>query len=408
MTTQRRRFLRLCGAVGVGTLAGCSTTSTDTPTGNEGTATAEQPPDPTPQWNRTYGTGDGNHALFAAVDGVDGGHFFAGGSTSATGGDSFDEWVLKLDSAGEQAWERVPTDDEGTNVLTTATAVSDGYVVGGFSTDEGTVYDARMRKFGADGTDEWDRTFERRQGWTVLPGIDDGYLLAGTTIERNPDAWIQTVDSDGNERWSATVDDGDREVVFGGEAVGDGYVFAGYSSADSGPRGYLLDVDTDGSKRWSELVTGEEQAELKDVVAVEGGYIAAGVTYVGVENDGTAADDGLVVKVDEGGSVQWSRTVAERDGGRFESIVASDGSLYAVGEYGTGDARDGWVVELDSSGEELASTTYGTDSYDTLDDVTRTADGAYLLSGETARSAPGQSEGWGIKVTDPVAGVPDE
>jgi len=359
MTSQRRQFLGLCGAVGVGALAGCSSTSTETTATGEGTATGTpQPtPDPAPQWEKTYGTDDGTDALFAAVDGVDGGHLFAGGSSSETSGDSFDEWVLKLDSEGVREWERVPTDDSGTNILTTATPVSDGYVVGGFSAEQG--YDARMRKFGTDGADLWDRTFENRQGWTVMPA-DDGYVIAGAVIRRDPDVWIQAVDSDGSDRWSAAIDGGGSEVALGGERVSDGYLLCGYSTTADGARGYLLEVDSGGSERWSETVTVDGEAEFQDIVAVDDGYVAVGVTYEGPD-DGTTDDAGLVVKVDDGGSVQWSTTIEKRDGGRFEAVTTgADGRLYAVGDLGSDTTEgldSGWVAELDSGGSEVASTT---------------------------------------------------
>jgi len=379
--------------------------------GERSTATPETTPDSAPQWNRTYGTDDGGDALFGAAEGIDGGHFVVGGSTAATGGDEFDEWALKLDSDGETEWDRVPTDDEGTNILTSATAVSDGYVVSGFSSDQETVYDARLRKFGPDGEDLWDRTFERHQGFTVLPADDDGYVVAGAVIERDPDAWLQAVDSDGSDRWSETIDDGGNEVIFGGERVDDGYLFSGYSTTEDTTRGYLLKADARGSKRWSETFTVDGNAELNAVVAVDDGYVAVGVTYEGSE-DGTTDDAGLVIKVDEDGSKQWSTTIDASDGGRLEGIVrGADDNLYAAGDRGadTVESSDsGWVVELDSGGSEVDSTVYGNDEYDILTDVHSTATGAYLLTGETDRSGQDHSDGWVVKATDPIAGVPDE
>jgi len=70
---------------GIGALAGCADTSTETPTGGksaggtptEGTSTDETPTEestaePVSEWRKTYGTSDGNDALFATADGVDG------------------------------------------------------------------------------------------------------------------------------------------------------------------------------------------------------------------------------------------------------------------------------------------------------------------------------------------------
>lgn len=413
MADSRRRFLRLCGVCGIGALAGCADSSPETPTATGATPTDGPPPEAVAEWARSYGTSDGNDALFAAADGVGGGHFFAGGSTAETGGEDYDEWVLKLDSEGNREWEQVLTDDEGTNLLTSALSVGDGYVVGGFSANEDGSSDARVRKFGTEGTAQWDRTYAGSQGWTVVPGVDDGSLVAGTALGSNPDAWMQAVDADGTDRWSATVDGGGGEVLFGGETVADGYVFAGYSATGDGDRGYLVKVDTDGAEQWSATVTGDEMAKLEDVVPVDGGYVAAGVTWSGAGDDGTDADDGLLVKVDDSGARQWSTTVDNDRGDLLEAVTpGADGSLYAVGRTGfdaTGTTQpDGLVVEFDGGGSELGSRTYGDGDYDRLSDVSVADGGAVLLAGETVADGADSTDGWAIKVVDPVDGVPEE
>ena len=72
--------------------------------------------------------------------------------------------------------------------------------------------------------------------------------------------------------------------------------------------------------------------------------------------------------------------------------LAGDGGFVIAGEtrsYGSG-SQDGWLVKLDSDGEEQWSRTFGGTESDIIYSVQATPDGGYILAGET-HSAEGAS-----------------
>ena len=100
---------------------------------------------------------------------------------------------------------------------------------------------------------------------------------------------------------------------------------------------------------------------------------------------------------------EWSTTVGG-DGDDFAHSVAltSDGGFVIAGEtrsYGSG-SQDGWLVKLNSDGEEQWSRTFGGAESDIIYSVQTTIDGGFVLAGET-HSAEGataaSSHFWLIK-----------
>ena len=101
---------------------------------------------------------------------------------------------------------------------------------------------------------------------------------------------------------------------------------------------------------------------------------------------------------------EWVVTLGG-DGDDFAHAVAltADGGYVIAGEtrtYGAG-AKDGWLVKLNSLGTEVWSRTYGGANNDILFDVQLTADGGFVLAGETGSlgtSGAPESNFWLIKV----------
>ena len=101
---------------------------------------------------------------------------------------------------------------------------------------------------------------------------------------------------------------------------------------------------------------------------------------------------------------EWTVTLGG-DGDDFAHAVAltADGGYVIAGETRTSGAgaRDGWLVKLDSQGAEVWSRTYGGAKNDILFDVQSTADGGFVLAGETGSqgsAASADSNFWLIKV----------
>ena len=83
--------------------------------------------------------------------------------------------------------------------------------------------------------------------------------------------------------------------------------------------------------------------------------------------------------------------------------LAADGGFVIAGEtrsFGAG-SRDGWLVKLDADGTQAWSRTYGGTENDIAFAVVRTSDGGYVLAGESASAANGESgksNFWLVKV----------
>ena len=101
---------------------------------------------------------------------------------------------------------------------------------------------------------------------------------------------------------------------------------------------------------------------------------------------------------------EW-RVILGGEGDDFAHAVAlaADGGYVIAGEtrtFGAG-AKDGWLVKLDAQGSEVWSRTYGGAYNDIIFDVHGTADGGFVLAGETGSAggaASPDSNFWLIKV----------
>ena len=203
--------------------------------------------------------------------------------------------------------------------------------------------------------EEWDKTFggtHRDMASSVQQTADGGYILAGLTGSYGAgdyDFWLVKTDSNGNEQWNRT---------FGG--------------------------------------TDDDMARSVQQTA-DGGYILAG----GTESYGAGDYDFWLVKTDSNGNEQWNRTFGGTDDDMARSVqqTADGGYILAGGteSYGAGD-YDFWLVKTDSNGNEQWNRTFGGTDDDMARSVQQTADGGYILAGDTCSYGAGGVDFWLIKV----------
>jgi uncharacterized delta-60 repeat protein len=145
----------------------------------------------------------------------------------------------------------------------------------------------------------------------------------------------------------------------------------------------LLKYDRSGSLSWARTANlGSEDAVSSVRQTADGGYILAGYTSTGrYENR-----DVLLLKYNSAGVLEWARTT----GGSNEDIAFSvqqtaDGGYVVAGEtrsYGAGQT-DALVLKYDSAGTLEWARTAGGDDYDYAHSVQQTADGGYVVAGFT-------------------------
>lgn len=178
-------------------------------------------------------------------------------------------------------------------------------------------------------------------------------------------------------------DSGRKFCLNGNEILIAGYTFsAGNGRSDF----YLSSTDISGNLNWERTFGGSGWDYAMDICkTVENdGYILFGFTT----SEGNGSMDYLMIKTDLEGNEVWSKTF----GGVGSDIgtalcYSSTGGYFLCGytnSYGSGE-DDVYIIETDTSGNELWSQTYGSVKSETAHDIEPTADGNLIIAGSTGR-----------------------
>ncbi len=146
----------------------------------------------------------------------------------------------------------------------------------------------------------------------------------------------------------------------------------------------------------------------------DGGYVVCGFTesYAGQITSAFSGRDMLIIKLDANGTLTWHTVV----GGNGDDIALSIQETKTNGYIITGMTSstngmvtgnhgdyDYWVVALDNAGNFMWQKTYGGSGYDRANSIRETADGGYIIAGESNSTdgditgSHGLYEAWIIK-----------
>ena len=306
------------------------------------------------QWNKTFG-GTAEDAVFSLDHTTDGGYILAG-CTNSYGAGYGDAWLVKTDSNGNKQWEKIfgGTGDDGSrSVQQTADG---GYILAGGTKSYGAgSWDAWLVKTDSNGNELWRKTFggaSEDVAYSVQQTADGGYILAGRTTsygEGPCDGWLVKTDSNGNKQWDKTF--GGTGADFGEsvqQTTDGGYILAGETdSYGAGSRDFwLVKIDSNGIVQWEKTFGGSGVDGADSVQqTTDGGYIIAGYTdsYVA----GTRAV--WLVKTDSNGNGLWNKTFGGAGNNLAESVQqTTDGGYIVAGHtdsYGAGSA-DCWLIKV--------------------------------------------------------------
>jgi len=184
-------------------------------------------------WDRTYGGSHSDRAN-SLIQTTDGGYVVAGGTYSKGAGE-VDAWIIRLDREGNKVWDRTyggSHSDRANSLIQTA---DDSYAVAGFTSSKGAGgYDAWIIKLDSQGNQMWNRTYggsRADMASSLIQTTDGGYAVAGYTSSKGAggfDAWILKLDNQGNLLWDRTYggsqDDGANSII---QTTDGGYAVAG-------------------------------------------------------------------------------------------------------------------------------------------------------------------------------------
>jgi len=247
---------------------------------------------------------------------------------------------------------------------------------------------------------------------SVQQTADGGYIVAGYTASNDgdvsgnhggDDVWIVKLTSTGNIAWSKTLGGSGNDAATYVQQTADlGYIIAGYAASNdgdvSGNHGnddaWVIKLDSAGNIQWQKTLGGNNNDAAASIQQMaDGGYIVGCHTVS--ENNGDVimshgAAEYWLVKLTSAGNIAWSRCLGGQsyefahaaqqtaDGGYVigGNTLSIDGDV--TGNHGNADY---WVVKLDSTVEIQWQKALGGTGTDVLASVLQTTDGGYMVAG---------------------------
>ena len=284
-----------------------------------------------------------------------------------------------------------------------------GYIIVGETRQfEMSTSDLLLIKIDNQGNEEWQQVYggpidysnTGDEAYSVQQTIDGGYVIIGSTGYMSNgyfDFWIIKTDSYGNEIWNKTfgVDNNNSDHALSGHQTSDGgYILGGIMGFCNS---WLIKIDDQGNEVWNKIFDLDECNRIQSVQQTsDGGYILLGRT--------TSISDGSydvwLVKTDSNGDTVWTKTFGGNDTDSGYCVrQTADGGYVIVGNtntFGSGD-YDIWLIKTTSDGNLTWSSTIGGTESDRASSIRQTSDGGYIISGYTSSFGDGSSDAWIIK-----------
>jgi hypothetical protein len=398
---------------------------------------------PSIEWQNTIGGSDIDQ-LFSLKKTTDGGYILGGKSKSGISGDKSensqgneDFWIVKVDSLGTIQWQNT-IGGSGSDIQNVVLQTADGgYLLGGISNSnisgdktENCLggMDIWIVKTDATGNIVWQNTiggsaFEDLYENTIIQTTDGGYLVGATsgsgisgdkTENTNGanDYWIIKLNASGNIQWQNSIGGINSDDLLAiCQTTDGGFMLGGESKSNiSGDKTennidvamlthdyWIVKTDSAGIIQWQNTIGGSEYDVLRDLQqTADGGYILGGTSLSNISGDKTencfGDEDYWIVKTDAAGDILWQNTIGgtnydycrcilqTADGG---FLVGGDSFSYVSGEKteSTNGSNDFWIVKLNSTGSILWQNSIGGSNADVLCDAHQTSDLGYILGG---------------------------
>jgi hypothetical protein len=316
-------------------------------------------------WYKTFGGSDWDYPSDVKQTNDKG--FIITGRTYSFGAGKDDVWVIKLNETGTIQWNKTFGEKFYDFGLESQQTIDGGYIiVGGINLYEPLLFDAWLIKIDSEGNEQWNRTFGEPQqedyGYSVQQTSDGGYIIAGGTgsygTTKNSSAfWLIKTDVQGYEQWNRTY----GGTWYYGEAFSveltsdGGYIVIGckYPYESSQRHIWVIKTDQYGDEQWNKTYGGiKNDYGIEAYQTSDRGYIMIGAT----ESYGAGETDVWMMKIDAYGDEQWNRTY----GGKYYDAGASvdqtdDGGYIITGYKGSfiknNYTSDVWLIKTDSQGK---------------------------------------------------------
>ncbi|MFO8078447.1 MAG: hypothetical protein R6U21_07395 [Thermoplasmatota archaeon] len=360
------------------------------------------------EWYRTFGGNDADLAE-CLIRGSNGSYLLTGATWSDGSGHS-DFWLIKTDSNGNEIWNKTfgGRDEDFGHWITKDH--NGGYIATGYTRSYGNgLNDVWLIKIDENGNELWNRTFggEYVEWGKYLIGLNDGYIVVGSTYSYGSggsDIWLIKIDENGNELWNKTF--GGNDSDYGNKIIQSdegGYVIVG-NTISYGAGFYdvwLIKIDENGNELWNKTFGGNDADRGEDIIQTsDGGYLITG----GATPSDVGWDDVILIKTNENGDIQWTKSYGGSDQDIAYSVISTDDGGYLIGgttaSYGPG-SFNAWLIKTDQNGNELWNKTFGgIRGEESADRIIQLVDGSYIFVGDTYSYGAGAGDFWLVKCQD--------
>ncbi len=368
---------------------------------------------PDTMWTKTFG-GVSEDLGYSVIETTDGNFVITG----LTGLGIYDLGLLKTDSNGNLIWFKTFGGlelDIGYKVIQT---LDGGYITVGYTSSYGAgSFDVWVIKVDSDGNQLWAKTFGGTNldvGVSIKQLPNGEFIVAGSTQSFGAgasDVWLIKLDENGNQIWAKTYGGTGNDYGNSVELTVDGgFVVTGYqeSISNGGFDVGLLKTDSDGNLIWFKNFGGSDYDRGNSVKkTIDAGYIITGFT----QSTGAGGKDVWLIKTDSDGNQQWAKTYGGTEDDEGQSIIqTTDGGFVITGitkSFGAGNEDVGFL-KTDEVGNLLWITSFGGFNVDQGYSVKQTSDGGYIISGSTRSYGAGLNDVWLIKVKPDISEVISE
>jgi hypothetical protein len=263
-------------------------------------------------WRKVLG-GDGTDLLFAAQQDGDG--FVCVGFTNSSGAGSTDGWLLKLDGAGNQMWERT-AGGEGAERLTSLVPMKEGWMAAG-QTARGHGTQAWVVRFDRVGRElsQWTWGGPRAPRGLGLAALADGgcVVTGGMGPSRDSsDAFVTRMSATGGDAWTRVVGGQGFQVAYHLRERRDGsYLVTGYGfqDAERDHDAFVLQLSKDGRQLTRTNLGGPNYDRATQSVELsDGSSITVGYTKRAGQPDDAPAWQTVLYGLDPKGRPTWTHT----------------------------------------------------------------------------------------------------
>ena len=326
-------------------------------------------------------------------------------------------------SKNESAQAVVNTTDGGYAILGHAQSMD-----GDVTNKSNESYDYWILKYDSTNQIQWQKTYggsDDDRGADLIQTSDGGYAIIGKSKSNDLDVsenagfddfWVSKLDSSGAISWEYTFGFAGSDTPYSIIQTNDnGYLLSGVldvsASNGQGDRSsairrhaggdyWVIKLNASGIKQWSNYYGGSFTDTAYDAIQTEdNGYIIIGSSDsndVDVANN-KGSYDFWVIKISNTGDLVWEKSFGGSEIDEAHAISnTADGNYIIVGDTRSNDldisqnngAADLWIVKISPEGTLLWEKTLGGSSFDVGRAISKTQDNGFLISG-SSRSTDG-------------------